>query len=135
VFERRPGSDATWIAIEKPEGVGAVRQMEVTVMISRYKHIQSTTLIGPAKPEVLVTQGLLPPIMEVTATLDDGSVHTIRVGNKLEGRNEHYMLSSGLDFVRTIPMWVVENFQMDPRDLFDPAGIKAPEVPKKPKVP
>lgn len=136
VFERKPGSDATWIATEKPEGMGAVRQMEVTNMISRYKRIQATSLIGPASAANLGAQGLLPPVMEIAATLDDGSVHTILIGHQLGGgKKEHYVLSSGLSFVRTIPIWVVENFQLDPRDLFDPAGIKPPEPPEVPKVP
>ena len=37
VFERKPGSDGTWIAVEKPAGLGAIRQGEVSAMISRFK--------------------------------------------------------------------------------------------------
>ncbi len=121
VFELRPGSDATWIAVEKPEGVGAVRQGEVITMVSRYRRVIGMSMIGPAASQDLAALGLDPPVMELSATMEDGSVLGIKVGKKYGDKNEYYAMSTGLDFVRTIPEWAVTNFQMDPKKvLFDP---------------
>lgn len=120
VFERRPGSQFTWDAVVKPANVGAVRQGEVATMITRYSQILGVTLIGPTAGQDLVARGLQPPLAEVSATLEDGSVHSIKIGMKVEGKNEYYALSGGLDFLRTIPAWAVDNFLKDPRELFDP---------------
>ncbi len=120
VFDRRPRSQFTWDAVVKPPNTGAVRQGEVATMITRYSLILGVTLVGPTAGQDLVALGLQPPRAEVSATLEDGSVHSIKIGMQVEGKNEYYALSGGLDFVRTIPTWAVDNFLKDPRDLFDP---------------
>lgn len=120
VFERKPGSQATWLAVEKPDDVGAVRQGEVVTMITRYSRILGITLVGPSAGQDLVALGLNPALAEMSATLEDGSVHSLKIGKPVPGKREYYALSGGLDFVRTIPTWAVDHFLKDPRDLFDP---------------
>lgn len=125
VFQKRPGSDATWLAIEKPEGFGEVNQQELSAVLDRYTHIQHQSLVGPATPQLLAEKGLRPPsTLEVIATLDDGSEYAIQVGNKVPDKLEYYATSTGLDFVRTIPEWVVTNFQIGPEKLLGPASVK-----------
>ncbi|HEX6810921.1 MAG TPA: DUF4340 domain-containing protein [Planctomycetota bacterium] len=124
-FERKDNK-ASWTAVEPPADVGAVRQAEVEALLQRLRWISVQDYRMPRqRAGNLAILGLLPPQIEIALQLRDGEQDreiTLSVGNKLEGKNEYYLVSSESAFLMTWPAGTVTPFELDVKaQLFDPA--------------
>jgi len=115
-----------WKAEAPGEGVGAVKQDEVERLLARFTRVACSRYLGDVRrPEFA---GKVPDEKNaeyiVSATLADGSVHTMWVGKKIEDKAELYARfadSKGPSrFLVAIGDWVKSPFELDPQTLFDP---------------
>lgn len=131
-FAKKDGK-ASWLAVDPPPGLGAVRQTEVENLVQRLQWIVVQDFRVPlANAGNLATLGLAPPKIELDLEVKDGDrVREIKlsVGNQVEGKNEFYLQCNEVPFVLTWPAGTVTPFEVDVKaQLFDPA----PPEPDKP---
>jgi hypothetical protein len=120
-FKKDAPSDATWKADQAPENVGAVRQGEVTNLLSRVRFLSAQRFVSPLQGVKLAERGLEPPRYELTITLEGGAKHTVRIGDKIGDKNEFYAVADSVpNFLLALGDWIVTPFDKDPKDLFDP---------------
>jgi hypothetical protein len=130
-FER-PEGKASWAAVNPPAGLGAVRQTEVENLVQRLRFLAAQDFRMPtARAGNLAALGLAPARVEVDVTWQEGDRERtlkLAIGNPVEGKNEHYLLTNESGFLMTLPQGVVTQFELDvPAQMFDPA---APDAPK-----
>jgi hypothetical protein len=135
-FSREDGK-ASWQAVEPPAGVGAVRQSEIENVVQRLRWIavqEYRTAI--ARVPNLAQLGLQPPAIDIELMVKDGDrdrVIKLGVGNKLDNKNEYYLVCNESQFLMTWPAGTVMPFELDVKaQLFDPASPdpKPSEPPK-----
>lgn len=132
VFARQPGK-SSWMAVDAPSGLGAVRQGEIEGLVQRLRWIGVQDFRFPRNripnPAAL---GLTPPQLELEITVKEGDrdrVLKFEVGNKLDDKNEYYVVCNESTFVMTWAAGFVTPFELDVKaQLFDPA----PPPPEKP---
>ncbi|MEM7198673.1 MAG: DUF4340 domain-containing protein [Planctomycetota bacterium] len=126
-----------WAAETTPEDRGAVRQQEVTGLLSRFAYVNVQRYVGHVQRlrDPQLAQSVPGPNrsqFEVTATLDDGSSFTMWVGEKVADKNEYYARFSGPDeqtknYLVAVGDWIVTGFEKNPdNSLFDPAATTPP---------
>jgi hypothetical protein len=125
-FER-PAGKASWVAVDAPAGLGAVRQTEVENLVQRLRYVAAQDYRLPtARAGNLAVLGLAPPRLEIDLVVQEGDRERklkIAVGNQLEGKNEHYLMTNESGFVMTWPQGTVTQFELDvPAQCFDPAA-------------
>lgn len=128
----RPDGKASWTAVEPPAGLGAVRQSEVENLVQRLRYVAAQDFrMATARAGNLAALGLAPPRIEIDLVVKDGDrdrMLKLAVGNAVDGKNEHYLMTNESAFVMTWPQATVAQFELDvPAQLFDPA---APDAPK-----
>ncbi len=119
-----------WKRKSGPDGTAAVRQGEMTTLIQKVTYVDAMDVLAPLQPAALKAKGLElaqiglePPEHAVTLTLEGGETVDLKVGRKLEGKNELYALSSRLPFLFTVGDWAVAPIDSaDPKSLFDTDG-------------
>ena len=124
-FRKKPGSDATWEAIDPPEGVGALRQQEITNMVLKMADLQAAA-IGQLVPEVArASLGLDTPEVEVALTLKGGETLRMSVGRRMTmpgGSVGRMAIVSGRLRIIELRDTDVSKFRKDPTiKWFDPA--------------
>lgn len=124
-FER-PAGKASWVAVDAPAGLGAVRQTEVENLVQRLRYVAAQDFRLPtARAGNLGALGLAPPRIEIDLAIQDGDRERklkIAVGNQVDGKNEHYLMTNESAFVMTWPQGTVTQFELDvPAQCFDPA--------------
>ena len=131
-FQKLDGKSA-WTAIEPPAGLGAVRQSEVEALVQRFRWIQAQDFkqLLQRTPN-RAALGLEPPQSEFELVVRDGDRERsikLAVGNKVDDKNEFYLLCSEAPaFLLTWPAGTVASFELDVKSqLFDPV---APDAPK-----
>ncbi len=134
VFQKKPGSDMTWQAIEPPPQYGALRQIEFEKVLQRFQFVQASEFRGPVQGRNVGELGLVPPRIEITATVpQDGGqekVYRLTLGGPVQDKpNEVYLTSSENPFLMTWWSHLAAPFEVDPKDLFDPPA-SAVEPPK-----
>ncbi|MCC7064343.1 MAG: DUF4340 domain-containing protein [Planctomycetes bacterium] len=138
VFEKQ-GGKASWVCKDAPADRGAVRQAEVESFVQRLRYITVQDFRVPAgRAGNLTGLGLGPAQIELEIGYKDGDADKtakFEVGNKLDGKNEYYLLSSEVAFLMTWPAALVTSFELNPAEAwFDPAAPKeAPKAPDAPK--
>ena len=134
-FERKDNK-ASWTAVEPPAGLGALRQSEVESLLQRLRWIAVQDFRLPLqRAGNLQTLGLVPPQIEIALGIRDGEQDKeikLSVGNKVEGKNEFYLVCSEVAFLLTWPAGTVTAFELDVKtQMFDPAqpveGVKPGE--------
>jgi hypothetical protein len=136
VFAREDGK-ASWLAVEPPADVGAVRQSEVESLVQRLRHLAVQDFRLPLQRAGNLQQlGLQPPQIEIELTVrevDSDRVVKIAVGAKVDGKEELYLTSSESPFLMTWPAGMAAAFELDLKaQLFDPpAPQPAPTGPGK----
>jgi hypothetical protein len=133
---------ASWAAAPAPQGpgyenLGAVRQTELETMVQRLRYVAAQDFRLPVqRAGNLATLGLQPARIELQAAWEEGGrprTVTLQIGDKVDGKNEYYLLCSESQFLMTWPASLVAPFERDPRELFDPAAApKAPDAPGEP---
>jgi hypothetical protein len=128
-FER-PAGKASWVAVDPPAGLGAVRQTEVENLVQRLRYIAAQDFRLPtARAGNLAALGLAPPRIEIDLALQEGDRERklkLAVGNQVDGKNEHYLMTNESAFVMTWPQGTVTQFELDvPAQCFDPAAPAA----------
>jgi hypothetical protein len=117
-FTKKPGSDATWVAIQKQcsvKKVDAIRQQEVTNLIDRFTKVTADSY-GRGKIEV-DTVGAK---MEIRVKLKTGEEYSVWVKAKSHNSNARMCVSSERKFLFAWgDIWVDAFGDKDPRDLFD----------------
>ena len=134
----RPEGKGAWTAANPPEGCGAVRQTEVEGLAQRFGWVAVQEFKRRLEGAPLKEFGLDPPQIEVAVTWQDGEekTATLGFGNKVEGKNEHYLRSSTSGFVMTIGSHMATPFERDPKELFDPKELAPkPDEPGKDGAP
>jgi hypothetical protein len=127
--------DGTWTANDKPDGVGGLRQFEVTSLLSRLSSLDCTEYVGPYDNRQLANYGLDKPEYTIKATTEDGKEYSIRIGKKVPDKQDSYaMVSEVENFYLQIGEWNVTPFQKDPKDFFDPAAAQDPAAGTEPKT-
>ena len=134
-FQKLDGK-SSWTAIEPPAGLGAVRQSEVEALVQRFRWIQAQDFKQSLqRTPNLAVLGLQPPQSEFELVVREGDRdRTIKlsVGNKVDDKNEFYLLCNEVPFLLTWAAGTVASFELDVKaQLFDPA---APDAPKPPDV-
>lgn len=127
VFERER-NEASWQCSDPPDGRGAVRQVEVEGLLQRLQYLAAQSLVRPLdRAGDMADYGLHPtPQVEIALGLDGDEVVELRIGNRLDDRNEYYMMCTGPDgmgseFLVTCPSSVATRFELDvAQRLFDP---------------
>lgn len=133
VFERQPGK-AIWQPVDPPAGLGALRQNEMESVVQRLRWIgvQDFRFARNRIPNPQAL-GLTPPQIELEITVKEGDrdrVLKLEVGNKLDDKNEYYLICNESAFVMTWPAGMVTPFELDAKaQLFDPAAPPPPEKP------
>lgn len=134
-FER-PAGKTQWAAVNPPAELGAVRQTEVESLVQRLRFLAAQEFRMPtARAGNLAALGLAPARIDVDVTFQDGDRERtlkLAIGNQVDGKNEHYLLTNESAFVMTLPQGVVTQFEVDvPTQMFDPASPDAPKDEKK----
>lgn len=131
-FQKLDGK-SSWTAIEPPAGLGAVRQSEVEALVQRFRWIQAQDFKQSLQRTPNLAQlGLQPPQSEFELVVREGDRERsikLSVGNKLDDKNEYYLLcSEAPNFLMTWPAGTVASFELDVRtQLFDPVAPPAPQ--------
>jgi hypothetical protein len=141
VFEKQ-GGKASWVCKDAPADRGAVRQAEVESFVQRLRYIAVQDFRVPAaRAGNLTPLGLGPAQIELEIGYKDGDADKtakFEVGNKVDGKNEYYLLSTEAAFLMTWPAPLVTSFELNPAEAwFDPAAPKEEpkEEPKAPDAP
>jgi hypothetical protein len=117
-FRKKPGSDATWVAIEKQcslKKIDAIRQQEVTNLIDRFTTVTADSY-GRGKIEVDTVGAKL----EIRVKLKTGEEYSVWVKAKSHNSNARMCVSSERKFLFAWgDIWVDAFGDKDPRDLFD----------------
>lgn len=129
---KEPGKSA-WTCAEPPADRGALRQTEVESFVQRLRWITAQDFRVPLqRAGNLAALGLQPAQIEIEIEFKDGdATRTVKlqVGNKVDGKNENYLLCSENQFLMTWPAGMVPGFEVNPVEAwFDPAAPK--EAPK-----
>lgn len=117
-FKKKPGSDATWIAIKEQcsvEKIDAVRQQEVTNLINRFTKVTAESY-GRGKIEVDTVGAKI----EVRVRLKTGEEYSVWIKAKSHDSNTRMCVSSERSFLFAWgDIWVDAFGDKNPRDLFD----------------
>lgn len=131
-FERQgPGSDPgagpdavptspNWKATKAPEGVGPVKQQDVTNLMSRFSILRAARFQQPLQGVDPNQVGLNPAEMEVSVVLEDGTLHRLEVGKKISDKPEYHARAEGTRYLIAVNEWDITSYERDPRDLFEP---------------
>lgn len=119
-----------WKRKRGPDGTAAVRQGDMQTLIQKVTYVDAVTVLAQLQPAVLKAKGLdlaqiglEPPEHAITLTLEGGDTVDLKIGRKLEGKNELYALSNQLPFLFTIADWALAPIDSaDPKSLFDTDG-------------
>lgn len=117
-FEREDG-DKPWKASKAPEGVGEIRESELTSILGRARYVSAVNFVelGATPPN----HGLNTAKVELVLKTKDGKTYQLRVGNEVEGKQENYAHISNYDGVLfTLARYDVDALSKDPKELFDP---------------
>jgi hypothetical protein len=131
VREESDGTRPLWRVEAGPEGVGELRQEEVSNILQRFNFINCTRYVGRIDDPAWADKvpGDDAKIM-VSATLKDGSVYTMWLGDKIPGTQEYYGRfanpSGPNPFLLAIGEWDRTPFEKDPKALFEPAPVQPP---------
>jgi hypothetical protein len=133
-FARSDGK-ASWTAVEPPAGLGAVRQSEVEALVQRLRYLAVQEYRMPVARANLAQLGLLPePQIKLELMVKEGDREraiTLGVGNKVDGKNEYYLISNESAFLMTWAAGNVVPFEVDVKaQWFDPVSPDA--APDKP---
>lgn len=125
-FSREDGK-ASWKAVEPAAGLGAVRQSEIENVVQRLRWIAVQEFRVPMNRVPNLPQlGLQPPVIDLELLVKDGDrdrVIKLGVGNKLDDKNEYYVVCNESQFLMTWPASTVTAFELDVKaQLFDPAS-------------
>ncbi len=115
-----------------PADMGPLRKDEVASLVSRAARINAQGFATDVIQGKVKKHGLTEPKIEVRITTKDGD-HILRIGNRVEGKQESYALLTKLPSVPfTLPEWDVSFFGKNPKDYFD-AKVEPPkkDAPKK----
>lgn len=127
----KPRADVVeWTRKRGPDGTAAVRQGEMQTLIQKVTYVDAVSVLSQLQPAVLKAKGLdlaqiglEPPEHAITLTLEGGDTVDLKIGRKLEGKNELYALSNRLPFLFTIADWALAPIDSaDPKGLFDTDG-------------
>jgi hypothetical protein len=116
------GTPEKWKATKAPDKVGAVRQQEVTNLVSRFATLYVQRFQEPVQARKdLKDIGLDPADVTVSATLEDGTVYTLEIGHKIADKQECHARSNHSDFLLAIGDYDRTAYiDRNPVDLFDP---------------
>jgi hypothetical protein len=127
VFEKKPGSDSTWTATKAPPETGALRQQKIEELLQRCQYVQAGEFRRPLQGTNLAELGLLPvPKVEVTITIKEkeGEAeknYRFATGNPVQDKtNEVYFSAGDSPFLMTWQSYMVQPFEQNPKDWFDP---------------
>ena len=107
--------DETWYFVDDAET--ALTQSTVTSMISDFCDITSDKVIE--SPENLSDYGLETPEITVTATMTDGTTHTLYIGDLNETASLYYIMIDDSDTVYTVSSTLHTHFNKTADDLID----------------
>ena len=129
-FQKLDGK-SSWTAVEPPAGLGALRQSEVEALVQRFRWIQVQDFKQSLqRTPNLAALGLQPAQSEFELVVREGERdRTIKlsVGNKVDDKNEFYLLCTEVPFLLTWPAGTVASFELDVKaQLFDPVAPVAP---------
>lgn len=132
-FARGQGK-ASWVAVDPPAGLGAVRQSEVENLVQRLRWLTVTDYLKPLqRAGNLEPFGLVPPQVQVEVTYQDGDqpkVLKLTIGNKVPDKNENYLASTTSAFLMTWAASMTTPFEVDVKaQWFDP--VSPPTTPEK----
>lgn len=130
-FERE-ADDKPWKASKKPDGMGEIRDSELTSLVSRAKYVAATNFVElePGKPQA--AHGINEAKIQVILETKDKKSFNLRIGNVVEGKEERYAhLSNYADVLFTLASYDVDAFKKDPREYFDPEKEDPKKDPKK----
>lgn len=126
VVFKREDDKKDWEVAKAPDGVGKLRKTEVDSLMGRVASVNVQSFVDLRTQRV---QHGLPngaKIVVKVKTKDDKS-HQLLIGQRVEGKQEFYALTSDLDgVVVTLMEWEATFYEKDPKDFFDPK-----EEPKK----
>jgi len=124
-FAPDPDRVSTWKAVEKPAETGAVRQAEVTRLVSEFSRVTAHDIAG-RRQEMDATQvGWSNPYVHVVATLDDDRQVGLRVLNKVPNSSTRYAITDDPSdpWVWTVEVPVFADYAKEiATTLFDPAS-------------
>ena len=117
-FQKKPGSDATWIAVKDQcsvDKIEAVRQQEVTNLISRFTKVTAESY-GRGKIDVDTVGAKI----EVRVKLKTGEEYSVWIKAKSHDSNTRMCVSSERNFLFAWgDIWVDAFGDKNPQDLFD----------------
>jgi hypothetical protein len=122
----RSEHNTVWQPVDPPPGLGALRQSEVEGLIQRLRYLQVQDYRMPLQRATNLAQlGLLPePAIKVELMVkedDRERVITLSIGNKVDDKNEHYLVCNESTFLMTWPSGTVVPFEVDVKaQWFDP---------------
>lgn len=127
---QKQSGHASWLLSDDPANaaapLGAVRQTELEGIVQRLRYVAAQEFRLPlARAGNLQALGLQPAKLELNAAWQEGGQErriTLQVGDKVEGKNEYYLLCSEAQFLMTWPASLVAPLERDPRELFDPVA-------------
>lgn len=128
VLDKKPGSTATWTTPMPPAECGALRQQEVENLVQRLRWVNIQEYRRPAQAANLKELGLQPAQIELKVTWTEGDADkmtTLSIGNVVDGKQEHWLLSSDSQFLMTLPSYLVQPLERAAKEFFDPAGPPA----------
>lgn len=123
-FER-PAGKTSWTCSEPPEGRAAVRQTEVDMLAQRFAYLAAQDFRMPLQRANQGELGLQQPTIEVTLVYEQDEAEktlTMGIGNKVDGKDEHYLKTSASPFLLTIAKPFVTPLERDVDEFFDPAA-------------
>lgn len=114
-----------WNAVAAPDGVGAVRQGEVTQMVVEFARASAEKVLRRVDETVLgdLKYGLSGPrtFVAVEATMEDGAKHSLHVGAQVESTSRRYAIGGTGQWLLTVKPEVFDRFARIPQQtLFDP---------------
>ncbi|MCA8942677.1 MAG: DUF4340 domain-containing protein [Planctomycetes bacterium] len=130
-------TDVAWRVVKAPEGCGAPRQAEINALAGRIAQASVADYIQPLPSDsqqralVLKQVGFSDDAAEAEFELEDGTIYTLYVGNKLEDKHEYRAVASNRDFLLTVPGHVRTTMDKDLVDLFDVAKELVEDTPPK----
>ena len=109
-IRKKKGTTATWVAVKGkvPKDVGPLQQTFIPAMLEQFRKVEAHKFEGRTRAidqkQGLDSLGLAPTKsrFEITATLKNGEVYWLRIGNRVPGELMHYAVASNTDYVFTL---------------------------------
>ncbi|MFQ5504274.1 MAG: DUF4340 domain-containing protein [Planctomycetota bacterium] len=119
-FSREEGKE--WVCDKgKPTETGGLKGMEVTNLLAQARSIYCQDITDPMRTELLPQYGLGDDSrIQVELTTKDDKKHTVRIGKRVEGKQEYHACVLDGKVLFTLADWNVTPYEKDPKDFFDP---------------